>query len=60
MFISGRYIDKFEKRDGEWKIVKRQGVHDWVRFEQASDKGVLGDVGPMPSRSRSDPAYQRN
>ena len=60
VFISGRYIDKFEKRDGEWKIIKRQGVHDWVRFEPASDKGVLGDVGPMPSRSRSDPAYQKN
>ena len=60
VFISGRYIDKFEKRDGEWKIIMRQGVHDWVRFEPASDKGILGDAGPMPRRSRSDPAYQRN
>lgn len=59
VFVGGRYIDKFERRDGEWKIAKRQGVHDWFRFEPANEKGQLTASGPTPSRSRQDPAYQR-
>ena len=61
IFISGRYIDKLEKRNGEWKILKRQGVHDWVRFEPATDKGWREGPGPAPGRGdRSDPAYERD
>ena len=61
VFVSGRYIDKLEKRNGEWKIIKRQGVHDWVRFEPASDKGWREGPGPAPGRGdRSDPAYERD
>ena len=52
VFVSGRYIDKFEKREGEWRIVKRQGVHDWVRFEPATDKGWREGPGPAPGRGR--------
>ena len=59
--VSGRYIDKFEKREGEWRIVKRQGVHDWVRFEPATDKGWREGPGPTPGRGgRMDPAYERD
>lgn len=31
VIIGGRYIDRFEKRDGKWRIAHRQGVHDWMR-----------------------------
>ena len=31
VIIGGRYIDRFEKREGKWRIAHRQGVHDWVR-----------------------------
>ena len=56
-----RVIDKFEKRNDEWKILKRQGVHDWVRFEPATDKGWREGPGPAPGRGdRSDPAYKRD
>lgn len=30
--IGGRYIDEFEKRDGQWKIRKRTGEMDWQRM----------------------------
>lgn len=30
--VGGRYVDEFEKRDGEWKIRKRKGVTDWRRL----------------------------
>ena len=32
-FVGGRYIDRFEQREGEWKIVQRTGMTDWVRIE---------------------------
>ena len=28
MLVKGRYVDRFEKRDGAWKIVHRVGIHD--------------------------------
>ena len=51
--LAGRYIDQFERRDGDWRIVHRTGVTDW-RFEApASDAGLFdqppewrGSVGP--------------
>ena len=37
LFISGRYVDRYEKRDGEWKIIFRSEVNDWARNDPASD-----------------------
>ena len=42
-FVGGRYIDKFELRDGDWKIVHRTGMTDWVRLEPATSQG-FGDI----------------
>jgi len=44
-FVGGRYLDRFELRDGRWKIVERTGMTDWARLEGASSRG-LGDVAP--------------
>ena len=41
--VGGRYIDRFELRDGEWKIVQRTGMTDWVRIEPATSQG-FGDI----------------
>lgn len=35
----GRYVDRFDRRDGVWKIVDRFGVNEWVRLEASSDGG---------------------
>jgi len=51
----GRYIDRFERRDGEWKIAHRR----------VTVEGVAGASGFDPSdfvrasRDRSDPSYER-
>ena len=37
LFISGRYVDRYEKRDGEWKIAFRSEVNDWARNDPATD-----------------------
>lgn len=29
---AGRYVDRFERRDGEWKIKTRTVVEDWCKF----------------------------
>jgi hypothetical protein len=39
-FVAGRYIDKFECRDGVWGIISRTGMTDWVRLEAPSSQGV--------------------
>ena len=31
--FGGRYIDRFERRDGEWKIADRVVVHEWDQVE---------------------------
>ncbi|MGE3689967.1 MAG: nuclear transport factor 2 family protein [Novosphingobium sp.] len=40
----GRYNDRFEKRDDEWRIAERWVVHDW--YEQSANTGDW-DVGPF-------------
>jgi len=37
LFISGRYVDRYEKRDGHWKIAFRSEVNDWARNDPATD-----------------------
>lgn len=57
-FLKGRYLDKFEKRDGLWKIVHRRGLHDFARvFDPAS---TLLDAAPpdqLSARKPDDPLY---
>jgi hypothetical protein len=59
-FMGGRYVDRFERRDGVWKIAERQGINDWLRYEPSSDGGFWD--GPPEQRGRrdhEDPAYRR-
>ncbi len=37
--IGLRYNDHWERRKGQWKIIKRYGIHDWVQWEPASERG---------------------
>tara|TARA_B100000902_G_scaffold386063_1_gene428216 strand:+ start:96 stop:674 length:579 start_codon:yes stop_codon:yes gene_type:complete len=59
-FFSGRYIDKFEKRHNEWKILDRVIVHDWS-ISNPLDSGSF----PLPmdsfvqgKRDKSDLVYE--
>jgi hypothetical protein len=40
----GRYNDRFEKRDDEWRIAERWVVHDW--YEEAANTGDW-NAGPF-------------
>jgi hypothetical protein len=35
LFISGRYIDEYACKNGEWKIAKRKLITDWVKDDPA-------------------------
>jgi len=59
----GRYIDRFEKRAGEWRIALRANLIEWscsppplaIPFSDVPDIAVNG----VPSRGTDDPTYQR-
>ncbi len=44
IMVSGRYLDKFEKRKDEWRIAERTVVHDW--FNETDQTGDWS-VGPF-------------
>lgn len=38
LFIAGRYVDRYERRDGVWKIAHRTELNDWCRMVPAADE----------------------
>lgn len=64
-FTGGRLHDRFERRDGAWKIAHRRTIFDWNRDEPSSEGWcgglfVPGKPGMLLGRKgESDPSYQR-
>jgi hypothetical protein len=59
MTASGRYIDRFEKRDGRWAIAERICLVD-IRDDAYAQTGPDADGDYVTtSRSKSDPSYLR-
>ena len=40
--VAGRYVDEYQCRDGEWRILLRRELIDWARTDDAAD-GFLAD-----------------
>lgn len=56
---TGRYIDRLEKREGQWKIAARICVINGGD-NMIDPDGALGDMNFVPStRDKSDPSYMR-
>jgi hypothetical protein len=59
----GRYIDRLERREGEWRIANRYCVIEWsgtiaegpIPFQDIADVNASG----VPGRNRNDPSYAR-
>jgi hypothetical protein len=59
----GRYLDRFERREGAWRIALRTTVIEWsgvvptlpIPFADVPDIHANG----APSRSKQDPSYRR-
>jgi 3-phenylpropionate/cinnamic acid dioxygenase small subunit len=59
----GRYLDRLERRDGQWRIAHRYCVVEWAGSinEGPMPFGDIADVhaNGAPSRDREDPSYRR-
>jgi len=53
LIITGRYVDEYACRGGEWRILKRFEVIDWVRDDPATD-------GEFMTANRGLPLGQRH
>jgi hypothetical protein len=58
LWVSGRYIDRYERRAGVWKIAHRSELADFVRKEPAADR-IEGLSLPMGSRAPDDLSCRR-
>jgi hypothetical protein len=60
--MSGRYLDRLEKRDGTWRIAARRSTVDLVLTGSAAllqHPGFRAQAYPQGTRDRSDPSYAR-
>lgn len=60
LFVAGRYVDRYERRAGTWKIAHRSELVDWVRTEPAADDLLRLQPGfPMGARAPDDLSCRR-
>lgn len=61
-FLAGRYLDRFECRDGEWRIAARTVVYDWLeekeRAGNAQPDSQFGARTPVGGRWPADALYE--
>lgn len=58
MVVGGRYLDRFEKRNGEWRIKHRLYVMDWNQNGPATaiwDQGLFAQLKTRGARAGADP-----
>lgn len=54
-----RYVDEFERRDGEWRISDRVVVFEWMRATVRDEVSLIGPDWAVATRDRNDPLYAR-
>jgi hypothetical protein len=52
MLVGGRYLDHFEKRDGEWRIKSRYYVMDWNHNIPSTGNWTTGLLGGLNTGAR--------
>lgn len=52
-----RYVDRFERRDGQWRIADRVTAIEWTRAWDADLERIKKFGEHLPSRDASDPVY---
>jgi hypothetical protein len=62
VIAGGRYVDRMEKRDDEWRIIERLVVTDWFRQHADSadwSNGMMGMMIEPGGRCPADESYKR-
>ncbi|WP_238012144.1 nuclear transport factor 2 family protein [Dactylosporangium sp. AC04546] len=60
-FVAGRYLDLFEKRGDEWRILKRTCVYDWIHrlpLPEGMGEEVFGERRPFGRHAPDDEIYR--
>jgi hypothetical protein len=52
-----RYVDRFERRDGEWRIARRIAITEWSRIDDPAAWWEVPDAHRTGRRDRDDPVY---
>jgi hypothetical protein len=52
-----RYLDRFERRDGEWRIASRVAVTEWSRVDDPAGRFLPGTALLQGRRDSSDASY---
>jgi hypothetical protein len=58
--LAGRYVDRFEKRGGEWRVAQRTVVYDWIEESpglEADEATRFGARVPNGRQRPDDPWY---
>ena len=60
LFISGRYVDRYERRNDEWKIAFRSEVNDWSRNDPATDGYFAATPQSLRGARLDDASYDKD
>ena len=52
-----RFVDRFERRDGEWRIARRVATTEWVRADDEAGRSAIPEGMRVGKRDRRDPVY---
>lgn len=58
LVLAARTLDRFVRRDGEWRIIERTKVMDWGRTIVGDDAVYQNSPLPKGGNDRSDASYQ--
>lgn len=56
-FVGGRYLDRFERRDGDWRISERRVVLDWTRERLDGAPWASTSAFAQGARREQDPSW---
>ena len=62
LLIGGRYLDQYEKRDGQWKFLHRAVLADWANLHEPSIVNLDNPVikgSHIGQPGQNDPSYQQ-
>lgn len=62
LLIGGRYLDIYEKRDGQWRFLHRAALADWARVDNPSTvdlKHPMVDGAHIGTPGDKDPSYSQ-
>ena len=59
IIIAGRYLDRYARRDGIWKLAYRSEIVDWSRSQATSDSYFELAPDCLRGSRADDPVYRR-